>query len=102
MKKMTNRYQPMEMFFESSDTLVYRACEEEGKPSVIIKAINQEIPSSEAVERFRREYELLDSLAGKGAVSVYGLEFDGERPLLLMEDIGGYSLGYFLVDLLSK
>lgn len=41
---------------------------------------------------------MIDSLSGKGAVSVYGLEFDEERPVLLMEDIGGHLLDYFLKE----
>ncbi|MBI4534816.1 MAG: protein kinase [Ignavibacteriae bacterium] len=73
--------------------VVYRGFRMSDRLPVIIKTSLHEFPSSDDTSRLKREYEIIHSLNIEGAVRAYALEQSRYRPVLILEDIGGESLG---------
>lgn len=48
------------------------------------------------VDAFRHEYDMLKRLCGRGAIEAYSLEIMADRPVLLLKDIEGSTLGQIL------
>jgi predicted ATPase/signal transduction histidine kinase/tRNA A-37 threonylcarbamoyl transferase component Bud32 len=76
----------------TSRSIVYRARRESDGKAVILKVLDDEYPSVEAIARFRREYEIGRSLAGQGTVVYAALEPVGTSFAIVMEDVGGSAL----------
>jgi len=83
---------PTALIYQSERTLVARCRGERGE-ALVLKTTTDELPAASELRRYRREQEALARLSGPGVVRVRGLEEVAGRPLLLLEDIGGLSLG---------
>jgi predicted ATPase/signal transduction histidine kinase/CheY-like chemotaxis protein len=79
---------------ESTATMVYRAEREHDGRAVVLKLLKREAATPDAVARYRRELEMLESLRGisGGVVQALGLETAHGLPMLVLEDIGAESL----------
>ncbi|MDA3791040.1 MAG: sigma 54-interacting transcriptional regulator [Desulfobacula sp.] len=91
-------YQTQTKLYESDNTLVFRA-NGDNNNSVVLKILKSENPATEEIQRFHNEYNLtlsLNSLAR--VINTYGLERDGERLIMLMEDFGATSLDRLLIQ----
>jgi histidine kinase len=89
-------YQVIETLYRSSKSLVYRGRREADQQPVILKLLQPDNPSPEAIARFRSEYDIARQLKLDGVVQVYSLETHQHSLLLTMEDCGGESLHRFL------
>jgi histidine kinase len=87
-------YQISEVLYESSRSLVYRANRD--RASVILKVLNQEYPSPEAIARFRSEFEITRSLDLAGVIQAYALEPYQHSLAMVLEDFGGESLSQYI------
>jgi len=76
---------------EGRHAVVFRARGPEGQP-VVLKLARDARPSESALRRFQHEHDLGSSLDLPHVLRVFRLEFDGQRPGLVLEDIGGRSL----------
>ncbi len=85
-------YQVIETLYRSSKSLVYRGRREIDQQPVILKLLQPDNPSPEAIARFRSEYDIAHLLHLDGVVQVYSLETYRHSLLLAMEDCGGESL----------
>ncbi|MBE9115517.1 PAS domain S-box protein [Lusitaniella coriacea LEGE 07157] len=77
---------------ESAQCIVYRGYWEAKEEPVVLKMLKNPYPSPERLAKFKREYEVTRSLSLPGAIAVYALESDRQRPVMILEDFGGDSL----------
>lgn len=92
MMKQFKKFQFHQALFESSRSIVYRGHLSTDQRPMIFKILKEEYPTPERVAWFRREYEMTRSLDLPGVVDAHGLEYDGQRWVMLLEDFGGESL----------
>ena len=85
-------YQNPEKIYESSNSLVYRALENQSKRPVVLKILNNQYPTPEDNLKFIREYELTNMFTNEGVIQTYGISKIDNSPTIIMEDIGGRSL----------
>lgn len=90
-------YRTVESVGGNEEVRLYRLSRLEDGQSVIAKTTSDEYPGRAKVESFRHEYEILRKLGGRGAVEPYSLEMMRDRPVLLSEDIGGFTLDQMLL-----
>jgi predicted ATPase/signal transduction histidine kinase len=79
-----------EQIHSSINTSVYRGTKD--YQSVIIKALNDEYPSIEAIARLKHEYSIVCNLHHENLVKVINLETSDKRYYLVFEDFDGVSL----------
>ncbi|GFE69952.1 AAA family ATPase [Chroococcus sp. FPU101] len=85
-------YQLSELLYKSPQSLIYRGCRNVNQTSVILKILNQEYPTPDAIARFRLEYEITHKLNLEGVVKAYALETFENSLAIILEDFGGESL----------
>jgi len=86
-------YEVRGLFQTTSNNLLFHARRESDGLPVIIKTPRTEHPGPRERARYQREYDLLRRLQGTpGVLTTYGLEVLKDRPLLLLEDVGGRAL----------
>jgi predicted ATPase/signal transduction histidine kinase/tRNA A-37 threonylcarbamoyl transferase component Bud32 len=80
-------------FQETGANLLYRAVREADGLPVIIKTPRSRHPGARERARYQREYDLLRRLRGApGVLVVHAHEVIQERPVLVLEDVGGLAL----------
>jgi len=85
-----------EEFFKGRKRIVYRAIREEDKKPVIIKTLSKENPSDSEVANLKREYEIIKNLDHECFIKAFDFVSDRKRPAIVLEDIGGKSLRFFI------
>ncbi|HEX8539241.1 MAG TPA: protein kinase, partial [Cystobacter sp.] len=86
-------YSLLGLLQSSSSSLLYRAVREADGQPVILKTPRSELPGVREQARLRREYSLLQRLKGTpGVLQAYAYELLQERPVLVLEDVGGTAL----------
>ena len=85
-------YQTLTQIYESSNSLVYRACRESDRQSVILKVLKQDYPTQAELTRYSTEYELTRNLEIEGAIKALSLETYQRTLAIVFEDFGGESL----------
>jgi|AGSF01.1.fsa_nt_gi Predicted ATPase len=86
------------LIYESSTSLVYRGRNELDNQPVIIKLIKEEYPTTEELNRYRREHEITANLNLEGVVKVYNLQPVRNSLAMILEDFGGESLRIFMAS----
>ncbi|MEK4191253.1 AAA family ATPase [Paenibacillus sp. FSL L8-0494] len=89
-------YQTLDLIDNTADIRLYRLLRQEGGLRVIAKTTIGEYPGAAMVDAFRHEYDMLKRLCGRGAIEAYSLEIMADRPVLLLKDIEGSTLGQIL------
>ncbi|MCP4396386.1 MAG: AAA family ATPase, partial [bacterium] len=97
MKKTIAGYDITEKLFESSNSLVYRALQQSNQTPVILKMLRPEHPASEALSRFRQEFDMTRSLHADGIIRVSRLEQYCNTLMIVEEDIGAESLDRWMI-----
>lgn len=85
-------YEITEKIYESPNSIIYRAVENQSSTSVIIKILNYDYPSEEKIAQFKYEYELIHNINSKGVIAEYELIHYKNSYGIVFEDIGGISL----------
>jgi serine/threonine protein kinase len=85
-------YRISQELYASANSLIYRARRVADDRPVILKLLSQDFPSPERIAWFVRKYDVLCNLKLPGVVAVYSLEYDQQRPVMVLEDFGGESL----------
>ncbi|HIK10415.1 MAG TPA: AAA family ATPase [Oscillatoriaceae cyanobacterium M33_DOE_052] len=85
-------YEIIEQIHASENSLVYRSLRLADEIPVIIKLLNQDYPTPEALTRYKQEYEITRSLHIDRVIKTYGLEKYRNTLVILLEDFGGQSL----------
>ncbi|HEY9059984.1 MAG TPA: diguanylate cyclase [Pseudobacteroides sp.] len=89
-------YEIGEQIFKSPDTTIFRGRSISDNSEVIIKVLNNEYPTAERLESFRREYEITKRLSGNKIIKMYSLDIYNNSLAMIMEDFGGKSLADLL------
>jgi len=92
MKKIIDGYSLTEKLYESSESLIFRATQDHDNAPVIIKMLNHDNPPQEKLNRFKKEYELINSIYGDGVVCANRLKKYLNTLIIIEEDIAGESL----------
>ncbi|WDE12801.1 diguanylate cyclase [Thalassomonas haliotis] len=92
MKAEINGYQLQQQIYESTSCLIFRAIRKKDQQSVILKLLNQDFPSSQALTRYKQEYKALSRLSSPRVPATYDLITSQEKPVLVLEDFQGSSL----------
>jgi histidine kinase len=88
-------YRRLVRVHQSSTTTVYRAERERDGCPVVLKILEREAATPQAVARYRHEYELLQGLRLPGVITVLDLTIPDGRDgaaMLVLEDFGAESL----------
>jgi predicted ATPase/signal transduction histidine kinase len=86
-------YAVRSLFQTTTNNLLFRATREADGEPVILKTPRAEHPGPRERARYQREFHLLQRLRGTpGVPATHGLELLQERPVLLLEDVGGTAL----------
>ncbi|MEW5857698.1 MAG: hypothetical protein AB1861_09995, partial [Cyanobacteriota bacterium] len=67
-------YQILAQFYESINTLVYRAIREQNNKAVILKLYKEDYPTPSQLARYKQEYEITQNLNLDGVVRAIALE----------------------------
>jgi len=85
-------YETVELLYESSFTLIYRACRINDGSSHVLKILKPQMATTERLSRFRREFSITSMLDLPEALNACELEHYQNSLMFAMEDIGGVSL----------
>jgi len=88
----TGNYGSLHKVDESKNSIVFRALRKSDQLPVILKCLKDEAHSPEKIDRYRHEFEILNSLSVDGVVRAYGFEQQNNSCRLVLEDCGGESL----------
>jgi len=85
-------YRIKEKIFESYNSYVFRAIQEDSLLPVVIKVLKGEYPNPERIVRFKREFEILKSLNLDGVIKAYGIDSYNNNWAIITEDFGAESI----------
>ena len=85
-------YVEQEAIYESASTQVYRAVREHDGQCVILKVLKGDFPLPQDIVRFKREFEITHAWDHPRLVHAHDLIYVRNKPVLVVEDIGGVSL----------
>lgn len=81
-----------------SIVIVYRGVREKDDQPVVLKQLNRKFPTSDELEQFQREHDIISSFDSELIVRVFGIEKYGNTRVMVMEDFGGESLDRLLPE----
>nr|WP_290225142.1 hybrid sensor histidine kinase/response regulator [Trichocoleus desertorum] len=88
-------YKILEVIYDGTNTIIYRAAKPPEQDSVIIKALKAEYPSVEELTKLRHEFQILQSLEINGIIKPIALENYHNGLALVLPDFAGTSLTEF-------
>ena len=91
-------YNILKKIYESPNSFVYRASQEQDNRAVILKVLKQDYPTPAELTRYKQEYEITRGLDLDGVVNVYGLEPYQRTLVMILEDFGALSLKQGLLE----
>jgi serine/threonine protein kinase len=94
-KQQLSKYTFVELVYQGSRTIVYRAVESVTQQPVVIKILAQEYPSFRELVQFRNQYMVAKNLPIEGFIRHLQLLYCGNSYALVMEDFGGISLSQY-------
>ena len=89
-------YEITELINTSNSKSIYRGYKMPERLPVVLKVLNNNYPSPEAIGLFKNEFEIAGNLNIEGIVKVYALEKQDNKPVLISEDTVGIALREFL------
>jgi len=92
MKKSLEGYDLIEKLYESSETMIYRAVQDQDNIPVIIKILNHNNPNQGDLNRFQREFEITQSIQADGVIHVKRFDNHLNTLIIVEEDIAGKSI----------
>ncbi len=91
-------FQLQEQIYESANSLVFRALRIGDNEPVVLKILKESCSAPEEPFRYGQEYEILAGFDLPGVVRTLGIERDGDRIVIALEDFGGISLKDYLAS----
>ncbi|PZV11653.1 MAG: hypothetical protein DCF20_19040 [Pseudanabaena sp.] len=89
-------YQVLEKIEESPNSQVYRGVRRQDNLPVILKVLNSDFPSIEAIGRYKLEYEITRNIDSNWVIKAYNLRRYQNSFAIELEDFGGQSLAKIL------
>jgi predicted ATPase len=81
-----------ELLYDSDRTIVCRARQQRTGQPTILKLLRSECPRSEELVAYKREYEITSRLERRHVIRSFQFEIFRNKPVIVLEDIGGTSL----------
>ena len=91
-------FQVRERLYESKNSLVLRGVRDSDGLPVVIKVLKNDFPTTGELARYRREFEITQSLDLPGIIHCYELRRHEKTLLMVFEDFGGMSIASLLKD----
>lgn len=91
-------FQAGERLYESRNSLIVRASRDSDGLPVVIKILKNDYPSPEELARYRREFEITNSLDLAGVIHSYELRRHEKTLLMVLEDFEGMSVADLMAD----
>lgn len=85
-------YRIEELIFDRNSTRIYRATRLADSQSVMLKSLCTEQQAREQVASLKHEYDIGNQFDNQNVISVYGMEWVRNVPVVVLEDFGGSSL----------
>ena len=79
-------YETEEKIYESSNSLVYRAKEKDGKPPVILKILKEDHSSAPKLKQFHQEFKTTVKFQSPNIIKISRLEKINKSLVLIVED----------------
>ena len=92
MLNAVGEYVAAELINRGRSSLIYRARHRVNGGSFILKCLRDIDPSPESVAWFAQEHQITQAMQMDHIVGLLGLDWDGQRPFMVLEDCGGQSL----------
>lgn len=89
-------YKVVEKIGSNEEISIYRVQREIDHAYMLAKTTNAQYVGPTAIELFQQEFAQLIALKGEGVIEPIRLEINGERPVLLFQDIRGMTLQQLL------
>lgn len=86
----------VDKIYEGEQVIVFRALRDEDQHPVVLKTLRGPYPSLQAVNRFKREYELTSQLKHPGIIETHSLDVVEGVHTIVLEDFAGSSLDTFI------
>ncbi|MEO1104467.1 MAG: hypothetical protein AAFW98_12160, partial [Pseudomonadota bacterium] len=84
-------YHLVEQLYDSERTLIVRAMRESDGNPVIAKMLKSNFPSLEELARFRREFEITESIDSGGVIRAHEIRRHEKTLLMVIEDFDAMS-----------
>ena len=92
-------YRMVAEIHESVNSIAFQAVREADGESVIIKVLKDEYPSPHEIVKYKREYEISQTLRTLSCIAqVLALQRQDNRLAMILEDFGGQSLKKWLQE----
>ena len=91
-------FQVRERLYESKNSLVLQGVRDSDGLPVVIKVLKNDFPTTGELARYRREFEITQSLDLPGIIHCYELRRHEKTLLMVFEDFGGMSIASLLKD----
>ncbi|MGP1383213.1 MAG: diguanylate cyclase domain-containing protein [Thainema sp.] len=88
----------IELLYEGSKVIVYRAHDTETQETVVLKTLRSHHPSLHDVAKLKHQYEILVRLNAPGVIRVYRLDEYQRRHWLVLEDFCGQPLDQLIAQ----
>ncbi|MGL1894211.1 MAG: PAS domain S-box protein [Spirochaetaceae bacterium] len=85
-------YDLITILYESSSSIIYRAIEEQTNRSVILKVLESKNPTTQELQRLKREYSITCNINSIGINKILSVEKIKQSMVIVEEDIHGKSL----------
>ncbi len=95
---LTGSSQPLELMYESNNSLIYYQSESEYNRPVVIKVLNADRPTPQYLVHFNNEYEFTKDLAIDGVRKAIARVRMGDKLALVMEYVAGQTLKQAFVE----
>ncbi|WP_227793574.1 AAA family ATPase [Paenibacillus guangzhouensis] len=92
-------YRFLESIGSNEEMMLCRMIKIDDNRIVIAKTTRDMYPGTSMITAFQEEYALLCHFGGKGFIEPIVLVMDGERPVLIIEDHGGYTMTHLMQSL---
>lgn len=87
-----------ERLYETENSLVFRATRQDDLLPVVIKILKNDYPTPAELTRYRREFEITNTLEIPGVIRSYEQRRHEKTLLIVMEDFGGTSIQKVLLE----
>ncbi len=97
---MYSKYKSLTKIYESVNSIVYRGKRIKDDKPVILKILKEDYPTSDELNRYRQEYDIIRRLSHlNGVVNAYYIEKYQNTLMMCLEDFGGESLKNHAIDI---
>jgi predicted ATPase/signal transduction histidine kinase/CheY-like chemotaxis protein/tRNA A-37 threonylcarbamoyl transferase component Bud32 len=97
---MYSKYKKLTKTYDNANSIIYRSQRIEDDKPVILKILKQDYPTSDELNRYRQEYNIIRRLSNlDGVINAYDIEKYQNALMICLEDFGGEPLKNHIIDI---